>query len=219
MVNNMSPNTSKSVSILLLSGMSPDGVIKETGQPESLVRKTAKVLGWNDSWIITDHTSMSDSIVRLAVQGELNLREIGEIHNLSRERVRQILSYSGINIKQLREQRLQEISIKVMDLLKSGNHTAESGSVELGINTSTFHRAKSLISKKNMNTVEESVSDIRKEKHSEYMETAIKMWPDHKVSEIAKVYNISVPYMNQIIIKFRKLYGWFPLKRKKKMEA
>jgi len=217
----MIPNTTKSVNVLLLSGKTPDAVHKMTGLPQDLINTTAKEIGWLETWEVVDHHSMVFSIKRLAIEGQLNLREIGEIHGLSRERVRQILQVHDINIKSLREKRLKLLSNKIVGVLDSGQYKDEQAANILDINASTYHRAKSLISKFKLKKIDQSVLDRKREKDTEYMATAVSMWSEHKVSEIAIEYKTSVAYMNQLIMKYRKIYGWFPHKRKvlKQMES
>lgn len=204
------------ISIKLMAGMTKNAIHEKYGYAVNDINDVASTIGWEPSWRLLaerHRETLIKSIVRLAKEAGLNLREIGEIHNISRERVRQILAAEGINIKDIKKKRLENLSKVLFQFLSSGKFTDADAAREFGVSNSMVTRARKLFTPAMNQKIEEAKFDEKTMVDASKMALARSMWENHQVKEIAEEYEMSTEYMNQLILKFRKAYGWFPKKR------
>lgn len=217
----ISPSQVQVIAIGLMSGKSISSVQKETNQPYKVVRAVADDIGWDPSWrlLANKHRStLEKDIVRLVIEKGLNLREIGDIHGMSRERVRQILETQGICIKDINHKRLMVTKSLVYEILLSEDMNDKEIGKKLDISPATVYRARQKFTPIQKQRVASAKSMRKEEAEKEYMSLAREMWEDHYVKDIVAAYqnqghDITVPYFNQLILKYREKYGWFPYKR------
>lgn len=206
----------------LEDGLSLTEIEKKLKKSYVAIKRIANIIGWDVSWRNKKdkyqmHKKKYDKIYNLIVNEYKTLQEVGNKFGISRERVRQILVDMGVSIRDLKFEEDMEIKEDLYKLLITGNYNLHEAADELDVSYCVVDRVMKTFEPSEINEYREKFITQQfyatKQEYQEKMKIALEMWDtDVETEEIAYEMGITRAYLNQLIIKCRKQYSWFPAK-------
>lgn len=219
----LKPKVKRAVKKMLMEGFTLNSVFDSVkDMQESLTYNDLRdyahnKLGWNIQWrnlssplVNKDRHELIETMKKEAEDG-LSLQTIGDRHELTRERVRQILGGYGINVRDLKKNYYKSLAPKLFRIQSTAGCIDKAAAEKLNISINVLNAVKGYLTPDQKMTCAQAKKDREKRECIERLGPAIKMWDEGVfVAEIAKVMETTTQSMHQAIMRYRKRYGLFP---------